>query len=168
MQLPWRRRGNETVCICGRFLLLFWPVMIRLTWWGFEWDTITRAVVSPKVIFSKCLINPDVAAMYHTQNSRKQSLKTPPPSLHRPLEATFSGFPPGLAEPQHHQGVPTDSIVQQPISLPLAGLAVLSVSWGFVLFFFLSCDLNQEAVKLLCSVSVCFPPRCIYKCLPHG
>lgn len=109
--------------------------MSQLTWWGFKWDTITRAVISPKVIFSKCLINPDVAAMYHTQNSRKQSLKPPPPSLRRPLEATFSGSPPGLAEVQHHQGVLADSIVQQPVSLPLAGLAVLSVSWGFCFFF---------------------------------
>lgn len=158
------RRGNERACICGRFFLLFLKVMSHLTGWGFKWETIARETILPKVISSKCLINPDVAAMYHTQNSPKQSLKTPPPSLCHPVEATFSGSPPGLAEPQHHQRVLTDSIVQQPVSLPLTGLAVLSVSWGFVVL----CDLNQVTLMLLLSFSVCFSPRCIYKCLPHG
>lgn len=96
-----------------------------------------------------CLINPDVAAMYLSQNSRK-SLKAPASSLHRPAETTFSDSPPGLAEPQHHQR----AVVHQPIPLPPAGLAVLSVSWSFVL----SCDSIQDAMKLLPSFSVCFLP----------
>lgn len=151
-------RGNERACICGRFFLLFLRVMSQLTWWGFKCETIARATILPKVIFSSCLINPDVAAMYHAQNSQIQSLKTPPPSLCHPVEATFSGSPPGLRH------VLADSIVQQPVSLPLTGLAALSVSWGFVPL----CDLNPVTLMLLLSFSACFSPRCIYKCLPHG
>lgn len=92
--------------------------------------------------------------MYLSQNSRK-SLKAPASSLRPPAEATFSDSPPGLAEPQHHQRVLAGSaVVQQPVPLPPAGLAVLSVSWGFLL----SCDSNQDAMKLLLSFSVCFLP----------
>lgn len=103
---------------------------------------------------SKCLINPDVAAMYLSQNSRK-SLKVPASSLRRLAEVNFSDSPPGPAEPQHHQRVLADSaVIQQPVPLPLARLAVLSVSWGFVL----SCDSIQDAMKLLLSFIVCFLP----------
>lgn len=66
--------------------------------------------------------------MYLSQNSRK-SLKGSASPLRCPAEATFSDPPPGLGEPQHQQRVLADSaIVQQPVPLPPAGLAVVSVS----------------------------------------
>lgn len=67
--------------------------------------------------------------MYPSRSSRTP-LKAPAP-LRRPAEATFGRSPPGLsAEPpqRRHRVLADPAAVQQPVPLPPAGLAVLSVS----------------------------------------